>query len=312
MFRKLPILRCVALAVSLALPTSLAIAETQQSTTQGEAALKAPELKASGYARSAEGLRIYYEVYGEGEPIVVMAGGLMSINTTAQITGPLSRNRQVIAIDLEGHGQTGLRDTPMSHERNGDDVAAVLRHLGIELADVAGYSHGADAAIWTAIRHPEMVRNLIVIATAFARDGWYPEAQEGMSAVSGELADQMKQTPIFENYGHPEQFALFLDRMGELMRSGWDWREEVDALTMPVLLIFADHDSVSMQHIAEFYALFGGGVSEPGWIDTKFSQARLAIIPGYSHYNLGQAPEVAQVIERFLTQPTSTATQFTP
>jgi len=126
------------------------------------------------------------------------------------------------------------------------------------------------------------------------------------------MADQMKQTPLFEDYGHPDQIATFLDRMGELMRKGWDWREEVDALTMPVLLIFADHDSVSMQHIAEFYALFGGGVSEPGWIDTKFSQARLAIIPGYSHYNLGQAPEVAQTIERFLTQPTSTATQFSP
>jgi pimeloyl-ACP methyl ester carboxylesterase len=251
-------------------------------------------------------------VYGTGEPIVVMAGGLMPIRTTAQITGPLSQQRQVIAIDLEGHGRTGLRNTPMSYQRNGDDVAAVLRHLGIAKADVAGYSHGADAAIWTAIRHPALVRNLIVIATAFARDGWYPEAQQGMSAVDSTLAGQMKATPIFEGYGHPEQFPLFLQRMGDLMRQQWNWRDEVRALQMPVLLIFADHDSVSLQHIAEFFALFGGGISEPGWVDTKFSRARLAIIPGYSHYNLGQGPEVAQVIERFLTQPTSPATQFAP
>ncbi|MEQ8265863.1 MAG: alpha/beta hydrolase [Parvibaculum sp.] len=266
----------------------------------------------SGYAEAAEGLDVYYETYGKGDPIVVIAGGLMPIKTTAQITGPLSQRRQVIAIDLEGHGRTALRDTPMSHERNGDDIAAVLRHLGIARADVAGYSHGGDAAIWMAIRHPEMVRNLIVIATAFSRDGWYPETQEGMSTVGASLAEQMKATPIYEGYGHPDQFPLFLDRMGDLMRKDWNWREEVSALQMPVLLIFADHDSVSMEHIAEFFALFGGGVREPGWVDPKFSRARLAIIPGYSHYNLGQGPEVAQVIENYLTQPTSKATQFEP
>lgn len=100
--------------------------------------------------------------------------------------------------------------------------------------------------------------------------------------------------------------------MGELGSKDWDWREEVRALPMPVLLLFADHDSGAMQHIAEFFALFGGGVSEPGWIDTQFSRARLAIVPGYSHYNLVQGREVAQVIERFLTQSTSPATQFSP
>lgn len=271
-----------------------------------------PEPTSSGFAEAAEGLQIHYETYGTGEPIVVMAGGLMSIKTMAQVIAPLSANRQVIAIDLEGHGGTGLRDTPMSHERNGDDVAAVLNHLDIDEADIAGYSHGADASIWMAIRHLEMVRNLIVIATAFSKEGWYPEAQEGMSAVDGSMADQMKATPLFEDYGHPDQIALFLDRMGELMAKDWNWREEVTALPMPALLIFADHDSVSMQHIAEFFALFGGGTREPGWMDTKFSQARLAIIPGHSHYNLGQSPEVARVIENYLTQPTSPATQFSP
>jgi pimeloyl-ACP methyl ester carboxylesterase len=276
------------------------------------AAAHAPKPSSSGYAPAAEGLRVYYEVYGTGDPIVVVAGGLMPIKTTAQITGPLSQHRQVIAIDLEGHGRTALRNTPMTYERNGDDIAAVLRHLGIAKADISGYSHGADASIWMAIRHPEMVRNLIVISTAFARNGWYPEAQTGMSAVDSTMAPQMQATPIFEGYGHPEQFPLFLQRMGDLMRQEWNWREQVRALRMPVLLIFADHDSVSLQHIAEFFALFGGGISEPGWVDTKFSRARLAIIPGYSHYNLGQGPEVAQVIERFLNQPTSPATQFAP
>jgi pimeloyl-ACP methyl ester carboxylesterase len=102
----------------------------------------------------------------------------------------------MIAIDLEGHGRTALRSTPMSHERNGDDVAAVLRELKIAKADVAGYSYGGDAAIRMAIQHPAMVRNLIVISAAAARDGWYPEVLKDMEAVSSSLTEQMQQTPF--------------------------------------------------------------------------------------------------------------------
>jgi pimeloyl-ACP methyl ester carboxylesterase len=298
---------------------SLAALPPQPASSQTQETVNAEALKpaATGYAESAEGLRVYYEVYGQGEPIVVMAGGLMDISTMAQTIGPLSRKRQVIGIDLEGHGQTALRKTPMSHERNGDDVAAVLKHLNIPKADVAGYSHGGDAAIRMAIQHRDMVRNLIVISTAAESDGWFPENLEGMEAVSSALADQMKQTPIYTRYAevapHPEQFPLLLDRMGELMRKDYDWRAEIAELPMPALLLFADHDGVSMKHIAEFYALFGGGVKDPGWDDTpEYSRARLAIVPGYTHYNFGQGPDIARVIEGYLTHPTSKATQFSP
>src|SRR5262249_45673470 len=151
-------------------------------------------------AEAAEGLRVHYEIYGEGEPIVVLHGGLMDIGSMAQVIGPLSRKRRVIGVDLEGHGRTALRATPMSHERNGDDVAAMLRHLGVAHADVAGYSHGGDAAIRMAIQHPEMVRNLIVISTSAARDGWYPEVLAGMTAMSSAVAEQMKPTPLYQRY----------------------------------------------------------------------------------------------------------------
>lgn len=241
----------------------------------------------------------------------------MDISTMAQSIGPLSRNRQVICIDLEGHGRTALRNTPMSHERNGDDVAAVLKHLNIAMADVAGYSHGGDAAIRMAIQHPDMVRKLIVISTAAERDGWFPEGLEGMEAVGSAQADQIKQTPIYTRYAevapHPEQFPLLLDRMGELMRKDYDWRPEIAKLPMPTLLLVADHDAVSTKHIAEFFALFGGGVQDPGWEGTpKDARARLAIVPGYTHYNFGQVPDIARVIEGYLTNPTSKATQFAP
>ena len=267
--------------------------------------------------KALKGSDVYYEVYGQGEPIVVMAGGLMDISTMAQTIGPLSRSRQVIGIDLEGHGHTALRNSPMSHERNGDDVAAVLKHLNIAKADVAGYSHGGDAAIRMAIQHPDMVRSLIIISTAAERDGWFPEVLDGMEAVSSAQAEQMKQTPLYTRYAEvapdPEQFPLLLDRMGELMRKDYDWRAEIAELPIPALLLFADHDGVSTKHIAEFYALFGGGVKDPGWDDTpEYSRARLAIVPGYTHYNFGQGPDIARVIEGYLTHPTSKATQFSP
>jgi pimeloyl-ACP methyl ester carboxylesterase len=291
-----------------------------QATPPGQSersALAAPKPTSTGYADSAEGLRVYYEVYGEGEPIVVMPGGLMDIGTMAQTIGPLSRERQVIGIDLEGHGRTDLRGTPMSHERNGDDVAAVLRHLKIAKADVAGYSHGGDAAIRMAIQHPEMVRNLIVLSSAAERDGWYPEVLKGMAAVGSAQAEAMKQSPMYERYAalapHPEKFPVLLDRMGELMRKDYDWRAEIAKLPMPALLVFADHDAVSMRHIAEFFALFGGGVRDAGWEgQPKYARARLAIVPGYTHYNFGQGPDMARVIEAYLDHPTSSATQFTP
>jgi pimeloyl-ACP methyl ester carboxylesterase len=312
------LIRAAALgAALLALASCSPSPPPQKAQPQAKAAAQALQPRSSGYAPSSEGLRVYYEVHGQGEPIVLMPGGLMDVGTLAQVIGPLSRERQVIAIDLEGHGRTALRATPMSHERNGDDVAAVLRHLNIAKADVGGYSHGGDAAIRMAIQHPQMVRNLIVISTAAESDGWYPEVLKGMSAVGSAQAEAMKATPLYTRYAavapHPEQFPVLLDRMGELMRKDYDWRGEIAKLPMPTLLLFADHDAVSMRHIAEFFALFGGGVRDAGWEgQPKYARARLAIVPGYTHYNVGQGADVGRVIEAYLDQPTSKATQFSP
>lgn len=310
------LLRAAALGASMC--TILACSPSQQEPrSEGRSTMQALQPRSSGYAEAAEGLWVHYEIYGQGDPVVMMAGGFGDASSMTQVIGPLSRKRQVIAIDLEGHGRTALRDTPMSHEKLGDDVAAVLRHLKIARADVGGYSHGGDAAIRMAIQHPEMVRNLIVISTAAERDGWYPENLEAMGSVSSAQLEMFKQTPFYARYAavapHPEQFGLLLDRMGELMRKDYDWRAEIAALRTPTLLLFADHDAVSMRHIAEFFALFGGGVRDPGWgEEPEFSRARLAIVPGYTHYNFGQGPDVARVIEAYLDNPTASATQFTP
>jgi pimeloyl-ACP methyl ester carboxylesterase len=273
---------------------------------------KMPDARATGSAKAAEGLQVHYEVFGEGEPIVVLAGGLMDIGSMSHVIAPLARNRQVIGIDLEGHGRTPLRNSAMSHERNGDDVAAVLRHLRIAKADVAGYSHGGDAALRMAIQHPDMVRNLIVISTPAASDGWYPEASKAMRGLSAAAAEEMKPTQMYKAYAavapHPDQFPVLLDRMGALKNKEHDWRAEIAKLQVPTLLLFADNDAVSMKHIAEFYVLFGGGTRDGGLQNPpQYARARLAIVPGYTHYNFGNGPDIARIIEAYLSQPTSPA-----
>jgi pimeloyl-ACP methyl ester carboxylesterase len=285
-------------------------------TTMEQTPTPAPRVVASGFAPAAEGLKVHYQVFGQGEPIVVLAGGLMDISGMDQVIGPLSARRQVIGIDLEGHGRTALRDTPMSHQRNGDDVAAVLRHLKIARADIAGYSHGGDAAIRIALQHPEMVRNLIAISTAAAADGWYPDNMKAARSLGRANAEKMKPTSLYKRYAEvaprPEQFEMLLDRMGELKRRDYDWRAELGRSTVPTLLVFADHDAVSTRHIAEFFALFGGGLRDVGLAETpQLSHARLAIVPGYTHYNFGKGPDIARIIEAYLTQPTSLAPPFT-
>jgi pimeloyl-ACP methyl ester carboxylesterase len=138
------------------------------------------------------------------------------------------------------------------------------------------------------------------------RHAWFPEAREGMSQVGASMAGNMMQTPtgkLSSEWPEPQRFPKFLDKMGKLMGEDYDWSAAVAALPMPVLLMFADNDSISQKAIAEFFALLGGGVKEPGWMNTQLSKSRLAIVPGYSHYNLISSPEVPPIVERFLTEP---------
>jgi len=139
-----------------------------------------------------------------------------------------------------------------------------------------------------------------------AKSGWYPETQEGMGQVSAAMAENMLQTPtgkFSKEWPEPQRFPRFLDKMGKMMGATYDWSADVKKLPMPVLLVFTDNDSVSQKHIAEFFALLGGGLKEPGWQNTQMSTSRLAIVPGYSHYNFITSPEVPQIIGKFLADP---------
>jgi pimeloyl-ACP methyl ester carboxylesterase len=260
-----------------------------------------------GYAK-VNGISLYHEIYGQGEPLVLIHGGLTTIGEMQGWIEPLAMTRQVIAMEMQGHGHTPDTDRPMSFVAMGDDIAALLDHLEVPKADLVGHSFGGASAIRAAIQHPDCVRRLVVISSPHARSAWYPETQEGMSRVGASMVDTMMQTPtgkLSREWPEPQRFPQFLDKFGKMMSEHYDWSAEIAKLTMPVLLVFADNDSVPQQQVAAFFALLGGGIREPGWQNTRLSTSRLAIVPGYSHYNFITSPEVPRVIGKFLVDPLS-------
>jgi pimeloyl-ACP methyl ester carboxylesterase len=237
---------------------------------------------------------------------VLIHGGLTTIGEMQGWVQPLAKTRQVIAVEMQGHGRTADTDRPMRLETMGDDLAALLDYLKIPKADLVGHSFGGDCAIRAAIQHPDKVRRLVVISTAYAKSGWFPETQEGMSQVGAGMAETVMQTPtgkFSQQWPEPQRFPQFLDKMGKMMSEDYDWSADIAKLPMPVLLVFADNDAVSQKHIAEFFALLGGGVKEAGWQNTQLSKSRLAVVPGYSHYNFITSLEVPQIVGKFLADP---------
>jgi len=237
---------------------------------------------------------------------VLIHGGLTTIVEMQGWVQPLAKTRRVIAVEMQGHGRTADTDRPMSFATMGDDIAALLDHLKIPKADLVGHSFGGAAAIRAAIQHPDKVRRLVVISSPYARSGWYPETQEGMSQVGAGMAENMMQTPtgkFSKQWPEPQRFPQFLDKMGKMMSEDYDWSADIAKPPIPVLLVFADNDSVSQKHIAEFFALLGGGVKEPAWLNTRLSKSRLAVVPGYSHYNFITSPEAPQIVGKFLADP---------
>jgi pimeloyl-ACP methyl ester carboxylesterase len=252
----------------------------------------------------ANGVSYYYEIRGQGEPLLLLHGGLGSIEMFGPLLGTLAAGRQVIAVDLHGHGRTALGDRPISLVDMGDDLATVLRELGYAQVDVLGYSLGGGVAFRLAAQHPEMVRRLVLVSAGFARDGFYPEMLPLQAQVGAAMADMMKDTPMYRSYAaiapHPEDFPRLLDRMGEYMRQPFDWSADVARLTMPVMIIFGDSDMYRPEHIVRFYQLLGGGQRDAGWQREHMSRNRLAILPDLTHYEIFMSPALAATALPFL------------
>jgi pimeloyl-ACP methyl ester carboxylesterase len=260
----------------------------------------------NGYA-PVDGLKMYYEIHGAGQPLILIHGGLGSTGMFDPILPALSKGREVIAVDLQGHGRTADVDRPMSYEAMADDVAGLIRYLKIEKADVMGYSVGGEVALRVAIQHPDIVRRLVIVSAAFRRDGWYPEIIAGMTQMGPASAAQMKQTPMYQSYSQiaprPEDWTALNTKLGEMLRKDYDWSSEVQTIQVPTLLVFGDADAVRTAHAVQFFELLGGGKRDAGWDGAGMSTARLAILPGVTHYTIFASPAVAQTVTPFLDAP---------
>lgn len=257
----------------------------------------------TGYV-SANGVDYHYEISGEGEPLLLLHGGLGSSDMFKPVMPELTANRQVIAVDLHGHGRTELRDRKIDLVDIGEDMATVMKSLGYEQVDVLGYSFGGGVGFRLAVQHPEMVRRLAMVSAGFSADGFYPEIRAQQVQMTGAMAEFMKDTPMYKSYVEvapkPEDFPRLLQGMGDLMRENYDWSADARSLAMPTMIVFGDSDMYLPEHVVRFYQLLGGGLKDGGWMRENMSRNRLAIIPNATHYDIFYSPLLAGTVLPFL------------
>jgi pimeloyl-ACP methyl ester carboxylesterase len=260
--------------------------------------------EAVGHA-SVNGLQMYYEIHGTGEPLVLLHGAFSAIGTSfGELLPSLAERRQVIAFELQAHGRTADIDRPLSIEQLADDVAAALGQLGIERADIFGYSLGASVALHLAIRHPDVVRKLVLASVTYNLSGVHPGLMEGLADMKPEM---MFGSPWHEEYTriapNPEDFATLFAKKTQMDRNLKDVPAEViESIEAPTLLIIGDSDLVRPEHSVEMFRLLGGGVF--GDTPAGLPNSQLAVLPGTSHVTLvSRAGLLLSMIPPFLDAP---------
>lgn len=254
---------------------------------------------------NVNGLSLYYEEHGSGgTPLVLLHGGIAAGEMFAPVLPELAAHRRVITVDLEAHGHTADIGRPLRYESMADDTAALIRQLGLDSADLMGYSLGGGVAYRTAIQHPDVLRRLVVVSQPGRWDGWYPESRAAMQQLGPQLAEPMKQSPLYEMYARiaPQvaDWPVLIGRVGDLISRDYDWTAAIAGITAPVMLVFADADAIRPAHIMELYALLGGGLRDAGVDGSGRPAARLAILPGLTHYSVFASPALPAAVVPFL------------
>jgi pimeloyl-ACP methyl ester carboxylesterase len=257
----------------------------------------------AGYA-PVNGLKMYYEIHGTGKPVLLLHGAFNTINMAfSQLIPELAKNRQVIAIELQGHGRTADIDRPFSFETMADDVSALLKYLKIDSADIFGYSMGGGVAWQLAIRHPQVVKKLIITSSVYKYEGWSQQTR----AILPMLTPQMfESTPIKTEYDSlapdPKHWTEFINKMKKFVTTSYDFTAaKIKAIKSPTLIIVGDGDGVTPEHAVEMYRLRGGGYMVDFGPAPK---AQLAIFPGTSHISaMMQTDWLVSMITPFLDTP---------
>jgi pimeloyl-ACP methyl ester carboxylesterase len=256
----------------------------------------------TGYA-PVNGLNLYYEIHGTGRPLVLLHGAFMTIEALGDLVPALAKTRQVVAVELQGHGHTADVDRPLRYEQMADDVAALLRHLGIAQADVVGYSMGGGAAIQLAIRHPALVRKLVAASASFNSNGFHPGVLDMISKLT---PDVFIGTSWHDAYlraaPNPNDFPRLVEKITHLDGEVQDWpADDIRGIKAPTMVIIGDSDGITPEHAVEMFRLLGGGVM--GDL-AGLPPSRLAVFPGTTHVGvIGRVDWLASMVPDFLDEP---------
>jgi pimeloyl-ACP methyl ester carboxylesterase len=261
----------------------------------------------TGYA-PVNGLEMYYEIHGTGEPLVVLHGAYMTIDAMGPILPGLAETRQVIAVEQQGHGHTADIDRPITYEQMADDTAALLRHLGIGRADVFGFSMGGGIALQIAIRHPGLVRKLVAASASYTSDGMQPELHEMVPGITPEMfAGSPIEAAYLEVAPNPGDFPRLVEKLKRLDMTPFTWpAEDVRGIEAPTLIVVGDSDAIRLEHAVETFRLLGGGVM--GDL-AGLPRSQLVVLPGTAHFIppgsgvLDRAGWLVPMIRKFLDAP---------
>jgi len=257
------------------------------------------DAQAVGHRVRVNGMQMYYEVSGRGDPLIVLHGAYMNIPMMGAIVPKLVASHTVYALKFQGHGRTTDISRPITYQNLADDVAAFMDSVGLRKADVFGYSMGSIAGLQLAIRHPAKVGKLVFGSGAYDFEGWKPEFK---ATIPKQTVEMMVQTPFAAEYkklapnpGFPELARKVIALQKEPMA----WTADVKDITSPVLIIAGDADGVTLEHVVAMFHLLGGGVM--GDVGKPLSASRLAILPATSHTAIiTQSDLLIAFIEPFL------------
>jgi pimeloyl-ACP methyl ester carboxylesterase len=247
---------------------------------------------AEGKHVNVNGLKMYYEIHGVGTPLVLLHGGLMTIDSSfSKILPSLAKSWQVIAVEQQGHGHTADRDRPLTYEQMADDTATLLKSLKIENADFFGYSDGGNVALGIAIRHSELVRKLAIAGVNYNNDGLYPEVIEFMKNAKAEDVGPEMQNAYVSVAPRPENWPTLVRKVMDMTLKWKGWRvEDLRSIKAPVLIMIGDADIVKPEHAVEMVRLV--------------PQSQLAVLPGTDHEEIiHRADWVLSMLIEFLKAP---------
>jgi pimeloyl-ACP methyl ester carboxylesterase len=252
------------------------------------------------------GPQMYYEVQGSGRPLVLLHGAMSTIETSfATVLPAFAESRQVIAIEQQGHGRTPDIDRPLSYRQMAEDTAALLQHLGIEQADIYGYSMGSGIAVEMALRHPDLIAKLALASLAYSRDGFHPGIADAIDEVTTEdLAGSVFEQAFVEVAPDPAKWPELVAKCNQLDREFEGWSDdELSSIASPALVIIGDSDIVRPEHSVELFRLLGGGVEGES---AGLPQSQLAVLPGTTHLTVVERAEwLVSMVSAFLDSPES-------